>query len=207
MNAPWSHSRASPYWWCARPTAGCAIAGIALDTAPGDAALEVQQPGSDPRSIPFRISPKEYRTQSLKVAPGQVNLSAEDEARVARESEKVRAALDAFTPDAPATLRLAQPVPGRRSGSFGLRRVFNGESRRPHSGMDIAAPVGHADQGAALRPRRRCRQLLLQRQQRDDRSRRRSRNDVLPSVEDQRRGWAGARRLAKYSAKSAPPGV
>jgi murein DD-endopeptidase MepM/ murein hydrolase activator NlpD len=117
-----------------------AIAGIPLDATPGDTAIEVQQP--TPRTIPFTISPKEYRTQSLKVAPGQVNLSAEDEARVARESEKVRAALDAFTPDAPATLRLAQPVPGRRSGSFGLRRVFNGESRRPHSGMDIAAPVG-----------------------------------------------------------------
>jgi murein DD-endopeptidase MepM/ murein hydrolase activator NlpD len=117
-----------------------AIAGIPLDAAPGEAAIDVQQP--TPRTIPFTISPKQYRTQSLKVAPGQVNLSAEDEARVARESEKVRAALDAFTPDAPATLRLAQPVPGRRSGSFGLRRVFNGESRRPHSGMDIAAPVG-----------------------------------------------------------------
>lgn len=119
-----------------------AIAGIPLDAEPGDAALELQQGGADPRPIPFKIAPKQYRTQSLTVAPGQVNLSPEDEARVARESAQVRAALDAFTPAAPPTLRLAQPVPGRRSGSFGLRRVFNGEARRPHSGMDIAAPVG-----------------------------------------------------------------
>jgi murein DD-endopeptidase MepM/ murein hydrolase activator NlpD len=71
-----------------------------------------------------------------------VNLSPEDEARVAKETEKVRTVLAGFTPDAPATLRLQQPVPGPRSSSFGLRRVFNGEARKPHSGMDIAAPTG-----------------------------------------------------------------
>ncbi len=119
-----------------------AVVGIPLDVEPGESSISVQAPGANPRTIAFGVKPKQYRTQQLKVAPGQVNLSPENEARVAREQGKVRAALESFSPTAPATLRLAQPVPGRRSSSFGLRRVFNGESRNPHSGMDIAAPTG-----------------------------------------------------------------
>jgi len=119
-----------------------AVVGIALDTEPGEYHVTVQQPGADERQVAFKVTGKQYAVQQLKVAPGMVNLSPEDEARVARETEKVRAALDGFTADVPPTLRLAQPVPGRRSSSFGLRRVFNGEARKPHSGMDIAAPTG-----------------------------------------------------------------
>jgi murein DD-endopeptidase MepM/ murein hydrolase activator NlpD len=50
--------------------------------------------------------------------------------------------LRTFTEPGPDSLALLQPVPGRRSGSFGLRRVINGMPRSPHSGLDIAAPEG-----------------------------------------------------------------
>jgi murein DD-endopeptidase MepM/ murein hydrolase activator NlpD len=123
-------------------TGWLAVVGLSLDTEPGDRSIKVEQPGREPREIAFKVTAKQYRTQQLKVAPGQVNLSPEDLSRVDKEQEKTRAAMALFTAQAPATLRLPAPVPGPRSSSFGLRRVFNGESRRPHSGMDIAAPKG-----------------------------------------------------------------
>ena len=119
-----------------------AILGIGLSIDPGDYHVDVLELGGREQKVPFRVTAKEYATQQLKVAPGQVNLSPEDDARVAGETEKVKGALATFTTQAPPTLRLEQPVPGRRSSSFGLRRMFNGESRNPHSGMDIAAPTG-----------------------------------------------------------------
>jgi murein DD-endopeptidase MepM/ murein hydrolase activator NlpD len=99
--------------------------------------------GSDGRQeIQFTVGDKHYASQSLKVAPAQVNLSAKDLERVNRERVQIEHALSRWTDGEPQTLRLEQPVPGVRSSSFGMRRIFNGESRNPHSGMDIAAPAG-----------------------------------------------------------------
>lgn len=64
--------------------------------------------------------------------------------RIKRESEvldKVWAA------SAPARLwkgPFIMPLTGRISGTFGKRRILNGEERSPHGGLDIAAPRGAA---------------------------------------------------------------
>lgn len=94
------------------------------------------------RTLEFIVGEKIYASQSLKVAPGQVNLSPRDLARSKREAARIGAALDHWSEAAPETLRFAAPVPGIRSSSFGMRRIFNGEARNPHTGMDIAAATG-----------------------------------------------------------------
>ena len=118
-----------------------AVIGIPLSAPLGDERISVR--GADGRKeLSFAVGDKQYASQSLKVAPGQVNLSKADLARVTRERVRIDKALALYSEPAPETLHLPQPVPGPRSSSFGMRRIFNGESRNPHSGMDIAAPAG-----------------------------------------------------------------
>lgn len=120
-----------------------ALVGIPLSAPPGEARIRVLREDGGVRELPYAIAPKRYREQHLQVAPGQVDLSADDMARYERERAHLQTVMATFSEPLPqGELRMQVPVPGRRSGSFGLRRVFNGEKRNPHSGMDIAASTG-----------------------------------------------------------------
>ncbi len=128
----------------AQGEAWVAVVGIALAANPAQThTLEVHTADGATRRVPFRLTAKAYAEQRLKVAPKHVELSKENLARYERERAHLGGVLRTFSAARePATLRLLQPATGPRSSSFGLRRVFNGQSRNPHSGMDIAAPTG-----------------------------------------------------------------
>jgi murein DD-endopeptidase MepM/ murein hydrolase activator NlpD len=126
-----------------------AIVGIPLNAAPGAATLTVQRNGGAETQIAFQVSPKQYTEQRLTVPPSQVDLSPEDQARYTREATHLHEALATFDERVPSSLRLAAPLDGVRTSSFGRRRVFNNESRAPHSGMDIAAAAGAPVHAAA----------------------------------------------------------
>ena len=119
-----------------------AVIGIPLATKPGKFAVTVEQRDARPMNVEFVIKQKQYVVQRLNVAPGMVELAPDDLARVNRERPTLQAALATFSEAPPTTLRLRQPVPGSRSSSYGMRRVFNGQPRSPHTGMDIAASAG-----------------------------------------------------------------
>ena len=121
-----------------------ALVGIPLAAAPGKASIRVQVPeGGGQRQIGYTISPKRYAEQRLNVAPRTVDLSPENLARYERERAHQATVTATFTAALlQPSLLMQVPVPGGRSSSFGLRRVFNGQARNPHSGMDIAASTG-----------------------------------------------------------------
>ena len=119
-----------------------ALVGVALSAEPGPASINVRAPDSTQRQVAYTVAPKRYSEQQLKVSPRTVDLSPEDLARHERERAQQQVVMASFSQPLPATLRMQVPVPGRRSSSFGLRRVFNGQARSPHRGMDIAAATG-----------------------------------------------------------------
>lgn len=124
------------------PIEWTAVLGLPLGAKAGADEVTVQREGSPVKRQSFVIEPMRYAEQRLSVAPKHVELSAENLARHERERAHQAEVIATVSEPLPATLRLRQPVPGPRSSSFGLRRVFNGQSRNPHSGMDIAAPTG-----------------------------------------------------------------
>jgi len=124
------------------PIEWTALVGIPLSAPPGEARIVVQMDGQAPREQAYTVNPHRYAEQRLKVEPKTVDLSPQDLARFERERDHQSQVMAAFSEPLPASLRMQVPAPGRRSSSFGLRRVFNGQARSPHSGMDIAAPTG-----------------------------------------------------------------
>ncbi len=120
-----------------------AVVGIPLDTRPGPHSAEFRPTTGDARALEFTVVDKQYDEQRLKVANQRhVEPNKEDLARIARERERIEAALGHFSADRVPDLALRAPVAGPRSSSFGLRRYFNDQPRNPHSGMDIAASTG-----------------------------------------------------------------
>ena len=131
-----------------------ALVGIPLSTRPGSKLRVEVQYADRQRRLEIAVAPKTYPRQKLSMAPEQAELPPEQLARYEEERKHIQEMLRTFSESGPATLAMQQPVPGRRSGSFGMRRVINGVARNPHSGMDIAAasgtPVSAAREGRVI---------------------------------------------------------
>ena len=119
-----------------------AVVGIPLAEKPGELKIKVSTPQGT-TEVPFRITDKKYRTQYLTIKDQRkVEPNPDDLKRIGLETKRSDTALSKFTALTAPSLQLLPPIEGVRSDSYGSRRVFNGQPRNPHSGMDIAAPKG-----------------------------------------------------------------
>jgi len=127
---------------------GCWYA-IDLLTEPGPVRLVRRRRGILEETA-IRVGDYPYPVQRITLKDdSQVDLSAEDLARVRRENQRI-AKLWSLDTSRAFTLPLQAPLdPLPDSGRFGQRRFFNDQPRSPHSGADYAAATGTAVRAVA----------------------------------------------------------
>lgn len=120
-----------------------AIVGIPLAARPGMAAVELEGTDGSRARVSFEIGQKTYKTQRLTITNKRmVDPNPQDLERIAAERKRINAALSHYSTAERVDAAMIRPVDGVESSPFGLRRYYNDKPRRPHSGLDIAAPEG-----------------------------------------------------------------
>jgi biotin carboxyl carrier protein len=120
-----------------------AMIGIPLTTKPGKHTLTVVQDSGVQKDLSFMIQDKQYATQHITIKNKRmVSPYKKDLDRIFKERKIINKSLATWTEQDNVPLLFKAPVEGRFSSSFGLRRFFNKQARKPHSGMDIASPKG-----------------------------------------------------------------
>ncbi len=85
----------------------------------------------------------DYPKETLTVNPGLVSPPDHARARIDREWAEIRAALSPVQKDTPITETLALPIVLKKITSpFGIRRLYNGELKSRHTGVDLRAAEG-----------------------------------------------------------------
>lgn len=139
-------SRTIPFFQTRTPGEFAALIGIDLADPPsrGDLLVEASDPSGslEPHRYVIQVLPVRFATQELTVPENYVDLDDETVRRSEEEQEKILQSLSKVTAQKFWKGRFIMPAEGKVSGSFGLRRIMNGQPRSPHSGEDINAPVG-----------------------------------------------------------------
>lgn len=119
-----------------------ALVGIPLSTKSGTQKLKL---AGRKQAVTFKVGAKKYAEQRITLKnKRKVNPNKADMKRIRGERGRINAALRYWQQRATVETRFILPVTGRLSSPFGLRRFFNDQPRKPHSGIDIAAPEGTA---------------------------------------------------------------
>ena len=107
------------------------------------ARLEVRHPDGSVETRDLTVASREYRIQRIDgLPPSKVTPPEEVWERIKRENAEIAAARAHDRPLTDFLGHFEWPVVGRISGVFGSQRVLNGVPKRPHFGIDIAAPEG-----------------------------------------------------------------
>jgi Peptidase family M23 len=91
--------------------------------------------------VEVTISPRKFAVQELTLPKGMTDFDDATLARIAAEAAELSRRFSRVSPPRWRTPFLP-PVEEYRPANFGARRVINGQSRMPHSAVDITLPTG-----------------------------------------------------------------
>lgn len=118
-----------------------AVVGIPLGTEPGTQNIEVITEGNT-RRIAFDVIATSYDEQRITITDKRkVNPAPLDMERINKESARLKK-VKRIRSEVFVASDFKWPVEGPISSTFGLRRFYNDQPRRPHGGIDIAMPTG-----------------------------------------------------------------
>jgi murein DD-endopeptidase MepM/ murein hydrolase activator NlpD len=115
---------------------------VPLDEKASQLSLRVSVPELPPVRHTIQIVQKHYPVQELKVERAYVEPPPEVQARIAEEARRTREILGGFSLRRQWSLPMRRPVSGEVSSAFGLRRMFNGQPRSQHRGLDLRGAAG-----------------------------------------------------------------
>ena len=122
-----------------------AIVGLSLSLKPGQHSIIRIDAQEQRHRHFFYLQDKKYPAQYITVKKKKwVTPNKKQLDRIIAERKIIIKALTTWSSNPSPQFQLVKPVQGRYSSAFGLRRFFNKKPRRPHSGIDIAAPTGTA---------------------------------------------------------------
>ena len=118
------------------------VIGFGRDHKPG-ARLSVVFPDGSRQDRELRIAAREYRVQRIDgLPPKKVTPPESVWKRIKAENAEIAKVRKIDRPEALFESGFEWPAIGRISGVYGSQRILNGKPRRPHFGIDIAAPKG-----------------------------------------------------------------
>jgi murein DD-endopeptidase MepM/ murein hydrolase activator NlpD len=105
--------------------------------------LEVIRAGKAVESQQIKLAKREYQIQNIDgLPPSKVTPPERDWARIKKEAAMVKQARKRDDDRVDFMSGFIWPAKGIVSGVYGSQRILNGIPKRPHFGIDIAAPVG-----------------------------------------------------------------
>jgi murein DD-endopeptidase MepM/ murein hydrolase activator NlpD len=109
----------------------------------GERQLRVREADGNEHVKTLAVAPRDYQIERVDGLPPQtVTPDPEALERIRQEAAMVASARARRDARADYAAGFAWPASGRISGVYGSQRILNGEPRRPHYGLDIAAPTG-----------------------------------------------------------------